>query len=150
MDIGYAEGVTLFGNLLPFTGQGGLERVFDLYDFEYGEFAFLGAGAYLVQPFVSAGGVLYMGMLTGWQNDHELGKPGISNYQGITWSISGAFKLPVPGLIGQLQYFGSLDGRLMGVSGGIGVGFDPIIHDSVHSQKWISLRSKGIILHLGD
>ena len=68
-----------------------------------------------------------MGMLTGWHNYHEAGfTPGISNYQGVSISFSGGFNLPAPGLIGQIQFFGTPDGRLKGSSAGVGVGFDPM------------------------
>jgi RHS repeat-associated protein len=124
-DIGYIEGYSgEAGALIGATG--GLEEVYDLYDFEYALFAYAGGGGFAL---VDAAVSIYFGVVTGWSTYDP---PGITNYAGLAVyaGISvgsilsvGAEAFGTPQAFAQLRSQGRLrDGNMAGTAVTISVG----------------------------
>ena len=115
LDIGYIEGFsgTIGGGVMI---TGGIENVFDLYDFEYGGFAYGGGGA-----FTDAGGNLsaYLGVVTGWSN---YAQRGVFNYSGPFVAAAVSVTIPFDIVGGSVQGFASRDKTMYGALVAVSVG----------------------------
>jgi len=121
-DIGYLAGVS--GSVQFIMGAtGGSESVWNLYDFEYALFDYIGSGVFASLGF---GGTAYAGEMYGWSNFNP---PGIDNYSGTSYagaingnvSIPGV-KLPALGFSGGLVGFTNPSRTMYGYAGAVGTG----------------------------
>jgi RHS repeat-associated protein len=147
LDIGFMIGVSVAGVAAVAGGAaGGVEQVFNLYDFEAAYFAYGGFTSIATKDGFAVGGItaildqltdavdaicpgsasltVYVGAVSGWGNFPR--SRGIKNYAGPfqvdTASGGGVAKLLLPGFVGaSLQTFRSPDGNLSGLTAGIGI-----------------------------
>jgi hypothetical protein len=132
-DLGIIFGVSGALNSLEMGVDGGVEAVYDLYDFESAIFTYGGEGVSLSSwsttikaltkyscP-ASGGGSAYIGGVTGWSNFEN---KWIGNYSGPFRSYSVGILPPKFPLIVGGQGFHSLDGNMWGAAISLGVGDD--------------------------
>lgn len=114
LDIGFIEGAS--GSFVAGTtgGVGGVETVFDLYDFEVGFFWYGGLSA---ATSVSATGNAYVGGVTGWSSFDE---GGVANYAGAAVSFGGGVGIALLGV--GVQGFAGEQAALRGLTLGGSIG----------------------------
>jgi hypothetical protein len=121
-DVGFIEGSS--GSTQVIGGfAGGSEGVWDLYDFEYATFDYIGGGLFASIGIV---GGAYAGEVYGWRN---FSVPGIDNYSGTSFvftvngnaSIPGV-KIPGLGVSGGVVGFTNPDRTMYGYAGIVGTG----------------------------
>jgi len=92
-DTGLIQGnVTYQWSLTIATAFEGHERVYDLFDFEYGEFDFVGGGL-SIGTLLGVGTAQYVGVVTGWSN-YSARDPGVHRYSGPSYSVAETLNLP--------------------------------------------------------
>jgi hypothetical protein len=138
IDVGIIIGFEISTNTLGMLGGGvGLERVFDLYNFEEGWFMY---GSSSVAPDGlsislltkikkicsvpgSVSGGVYLGLATGWSN---YSVPGVDNYAGFAQSYSGGVNIPGKFFGPFGSYFQSADGKIVGATIGASASSDKL------------------------